>query len=95
MKIAMPKYVNEMLEVFEKIAPDQSGTKPSAAPRDLFVVNENCDKLDKLKSEQFHTLVAKMLFATKHARPDSGTSVSYTTPTLPTNKPQKTPLLAG
>ncbi len=69
----------EMLEVFDKMAPDQSGTKPSAAPRDLFVVNENCDKLDKKKSEQFHSLVAKMLFATKRARPDTGTSISILT----------------
>ena len=31
----------------------------------------------KEKSETFHKLVAKMLFSTKIARPDTGTSISY------------------
>ena len=56
-----------------------TGTKTSAAPSNLFVVKEDCTKLTKEKSEQFHSVVEKMLFATKRATPDTGTAVSFLT----------------
>ena len=43
------------------------------------MVKEDCTKLTKEKSEQFLSVVAKMIFATKRARPDTGTSVSFLT----------------
>ena len=76
-KISMLKYIAETLAEFEKIMPGCEGTKSSAAPKDLFNVDEDCDKLSKRKAEQFHSLVAKVLFATKRARPDTGTSISF------------------
>ena len=78
-KISMPQYIEETLKVFEAAEPNQTGTKSSAAPKDLFEVDENCPKLDKVKSELFHSLVAKVLFATKRARPDTGTAISFLT----------------
>ena len=36
-------------------------------------------KLDAKKAEKFHRIVAKMLFATKRARPDTGPDISYIT----------------
>ena len=78
-KVTMPKCIEETLAAFEKAAPKSKGTKSSAAPKDLFVIDEKADKLDKAKAEDFHSLVAKMLFATKRARPDTGTSVSFLT----------------
>ena len=59
--------------------PKATGTKTSAAPLNLFVVKEDCTKLTKEKSEQFHSVVAKMLFSTKRSRPDTGTAVSFLT----------------
>ena len=56
-----------------------TGTKTSAEPSNIFVVKEDCNKLSKEKSEQFHSVVANMLFATKRARPDTGTAVSFMT----------------
>ena len=56
-----------------------TGTKSSAAPKDLFVIDEACAKLPVKKAELFHSLVAKILFATKRARPDTGTAISYLT----------------
>ena len=47
--------------------------------RIYFLVNEDYDKLNKEKFETFHKLVAMMLFATKIARPDTGTAISYLT----------------
>jgi hypothetical protein len=40
-------------------------------------VDVDCKKLDKRKAEQFHHLVAKTLFATKRAQPDTGTAMSF------------------
>ena len=76
-KLSMPKYIKETLVEFEKIMPDEKGTKSCAAPPNLFAVNDKCIKLEKSKAEQFHSLVAKMLFATKRARPDTGTAISF------------------
>ena len=45
----------------------------------MFVVDEDCEKVSKEKSETFHKLIAKMLFATKRARPETGTAISYLT----------------
>ena len=39
------------------------------APNNLFVVNEDCEKLSDAVSVDFHTIVAKTLYVTKRARP--------------------------
>ena len=76
-KVSMFDFVDDLLRDYKKAAPEEHGTKTSAAPRNLFVVDDDCEKLDKKKAEQFHHLVAKTLFATKRARPDTGTAVSF------------------
>ena len=73
--ITMLDYINEILECLDKAESKASGTKLSAGPLNLFVVDEDCEKLSKEKSETFHKLVAKMLFAIKRARPDTGTDI--------------------
>ena len=75
--ITMLDYVEEILAAFEKAEPSGTGTKSSAAPENLFVVNEDCKKLRPEKSVQFHNLVAKTLYATKRARPDTCTSIAF------------------
>ena len=76
-KVSMPKYIEECLTNFDKIMPNCKGTKSSAAPRDLFEIDDEAEKLPKLKREQFHSLVAKVLFAAKRARPDTGLAISF------------------
>ena len=50
------------------------------AYRDLFESYEGkSPKLNKEKSEKFHSIVAKMLFITKRTRPDIETAISYLT----------------
>ena len=66
---------NEMMKCFDKVEPKTSSTKSSAAPMNMFVVNEDCQKIITEKSETFHKLVAKMLFSIKRARPDTGTDI--------------------
>jgi hypothetical protein len=78
-RISMFDYVDEILSAFVKVDPKGAGTKTSAAPLDLFKVDEDCEKLPPKKVIAFHNLVAKTLFATKRARPDTCTSVSFLT----------------
>ena len=54
-------------------------TKISASPENLFKVDEYCEKLPQSKTVQFHNLVAKTLYATKQARPDTCTAVAFLT----------------
>ena len=76
-QVSMPKFIDEVLNDFKRIMPNSKGGKTSAAPRNLFEVKESCDKLPKNKRELFHSIVAKILFATKRARPDTATAISF------------------
>ena len=78
-KVTMLNYVKEILTAFAKADPKATGTKSSAAPDNLFVVNEECEKPSNDKSVQFHNLGAKTLYATKRARPDTCTAVAFLT----------------
>jgi hypothetical protein len=63
--ISMFDYIDEIINAFDKAEPKGGGTKSSAAPDNLFKVNEDCEKLPREKAEEFHNLVAKTLYATK------------------------------
>ena len=78
-KITMFDYVEEILTAFDKADPKGGGTKSSAAPLNLFVVNGDCEKLKPSKAVTFHNLVAKTLYATKRARPDTCTAIAFLT----------------
>ena len=71
--------VEEILTAFAKADPKSTGTKSSDTPENLFVVNEECEKLSTDKSVHFHNLVAKTLYTTKRARPDTCTAVAFLT----------------
>ena len=43
----------------------------TAAPDNLFVVNKDCKKLSLEAATSFHMIVAKTLYVTKRARPDT------------------------
>ena len=57
--------------------PSNSGTKSSAAPENLFKVDEDCENLSPDKAKGFHNLVAKTLYTTKRERPDTCTSITF------------------
>jgi hypothetical protein len=78
-KIIMLDYVNEILAAFYKAEPKGGGTKTSSAPDSLFKVDEDCEKLAQAKAVEFHNMVAKTLYATKRARPDTCTAIAFTT----------------
>jgi hypothetical protein len=78
-KITMLYYVDEILAAFDKAEPKVGGTKTSAAPESLFKVDEDFKKLTQAKAVEFHNLVAKTLYATKRARPDTCTAITFLT----------------
>ncbi len=51
----------------------------SAAPDNLFVVNEDCKKLSNEAAAAFHTIVAKALYVTKRARVDISLAIAFLT----------------
>ena len=78
-QVTMFDHIDDLLKAFEKAEPKMKGNKPSAAPSDLFKVDEDCEKLDQEKAVTFHNLTAKTLHATKRARPDTCTAVAFLT----------------
>jgi hypothetical protein len=76
-KITMIDYVDEILTAFDKADPKGGGTKTSAASENLFRIDEECEKLQPNKAVEFHNLVAKTLYATKCARPDTCTAIAF------------------
>ena len=76
-KITMLDYIQEIIDAFDKADPKGAGTKTSAAPKNLFKVDEDSEKLEPKKAKQFHNLVAKTLYATKRARLDTCTAVAF------------------
>jgi hypothetical protein len=77
--ISMFDYVDEIINAFDKAEPKGGGTKSSAASDYLFKVNEVCEKLPPDKAVEFHNLVAKTLYATKQARPNTCTAIAFLT----------------
>jgi hypothetical protein len=78
-KITMFDYVNEILTAFDMAEPKGGGTKKSAASDSLFKVDKSCEKLKQDKAVEFHNLVAKTLYSTKRARPDTCTVITFLT----------------
>jgi hypothetical protein len=59
--------------------------KKSAAPDNLFMVNEDCKKLSNEAAAAFHTIVAKALYVTKRARWDINLAIAFLT--MPVRSP--------
>jgi hypothetical protein len=76
-RVTMIKYIDEVIENFLRF--DTFKLKSTAAPEDLFKVDEDDPLLDHQHKEGFHTIVAKILYATKRARPDTCTAVAFLT----------------
>jgi hypothetical protein len=91
--VTMIKYVEDICEVFKQaqskyndgfveVKPkkrNRSSSQITAAPKNLFVVNEECEPLNDSDRESFHSIVAKSLFVAKRARPDIMTAISFLT----------------
>ena len=78
-QITMIDFLDKFLIAFDKAEPRGVGTKKSAAPENIFKVEEDCEKIPQSNTAQFHNLVATTLYATKQARPDTCTAVVFLT----------------
>jgi hypothetical protein len=78
-KITMFDYIDEILTAFDKAEPKACGTKTNTSPDIIFKVDESCENLKQDKAVEFHNLVAKTLYSTKRARPDTCTAISFLT----------------
>ena len=75
-QITMIDFLDKFLISFDKAEPKGGGTNTSAAPENLFKVDEDYEKLPPSKTVQLHNLVTKTLYNTQ-ARPDTCTSVEF------------------
>ena len=75
-KVRNIDYIGEIIASFYKSDPRGSGINTSAAPEDLYRVDEGCEKLSTDKAKMFHNLVAKTLYTTKWESPDTYKEVS-------------------
>ena len=51
----------------------------SPATKKLFDVDDEAEQLDKVDSDRFHSIVAKLLYISKRSRPDLDTAVAFLT----------------
>jgi len=87
-KVTMLEYVDEIIESWDKACSELddgykavSGRKriATAAPDDLFKVDEDAVKLDQARARAFHNITAKGIYVTKRARPDVSLSIAFLT----------------
>jgi hypothetical protein len=89
-RITMIDYVDEIVAAYDKalgklddcfsaVKKKKNPARTSAAPDDLFIVDEDAEKLSKESSIVFHHLVAKTLYVSKRARPDVSTAIAFLT----------------
>ena len=86
--ITMYDYLDGILEAFDEavkkhgegyITVRTMRCVKTAAPDNLFVVNKDCKKLSLEAAASFHTIVAKTLYVTKQARPDTCLNIAFLT----------------
>jgi hypothetical protein len=75
-KILMTDYIKEAIEVFT-----EECTKPVNTPASqyLFDVDEKCAKINESDRKNLHSIVAKLLFVAKRARPDTQVPIAFLT----------------
>ena len=71
-RVTMFAYIDELINYA-----GFTGVKTSPARDDLFECDTRSPLLDKEKSKEFHTIVAKLLYLVKRARPDMAVVVAY------------------
>ena len=73
-EIQMKDQLQEAIDMFGE---DIDSSIVTPALKNLFIVKEDAIELDEARSDIFHSIVAKLLFIMKQARPDLETSVSF------------------
>ena len=74
----MTPYICEVIEDFSKFDPGSKTARTPAADH-LFKVRDYAKPISEKLAQTFHAFISKSLFATKRARPDIATAVSFLT----------------
>jgi len=87
--ISMTDYVKEIVEAWDKAEKLNSDgfikvkrgkkSRATAAPEDLFKIDEDSTKLNSKMATAFHNIVAKALYVVKRARPDASVPIAFLT----------------
>lgn len=64
--VTMPEFMDQLLD---DLPADMNGTNTTPAPEYLFDVDPSAPKLPPNEKDRFHTLVAKLLYLSKHRHP--------------------------
>jgi hypothetical protein len=89
-RVTMIDCIDEIVVAYDKALKDLSNglnavtkkknlARASMAPDNLFIVDEDAEKLSEEGAMAFHNLVAKMLYVSKHARLDVSTAIAFLT----------------
>jgi hypothetical protein len=87
-KVTMIDYIDEIIESWDKACSElDDGYKvvfgrkriATAAPADLFKVDEEAVKLEQAAAKAFHNITAKAIYVTKRARPDISLAIVFLT----------------
>ena len=87
-RVTMYGYLDGILHTFNEavkkhgkgwVVVQSRAAKKTAAPDNLFAVDEDCEKLSIEAAASFHTVVAKLLYISKQARPDTSLSAAFLT----------------
>ena len=86
-KVTMISYVNKIIKTWDKACEESDDgflhvTRQriaTAAPEDLFNIDDDASKLSPAEAKSFHSIIAMMLYVTKRARPDTSLAVAFLT----------------
>jgi hypothetical protein len=87
-KVTMLEYVDEIIGSWDKVCNELgdgykavSGRKKiaTAAPDDLFKIDDDVMKLDQARAKAFHNITAKGIYVNKKTRPDISLSIAFLT----------------
>ena len=73
-RIDMREYIEKMLE---DLSDKYGGAEITLAGEHLFDVNPDQNKLDETRTQEFHHVVAQLLFLCKRDCPDIQTAISF------------------
>jgi hypothetical protein len=79
-KVTMQGYVDSILDMY-----DVQGTATTPATEHLFDIDDRSPRLGRERSEEFHTIVAKLLFLVRKVRPDIMPPIAFLTTRVQTS----------
>ena len=74
--ITMKDYIKECIHDIENITGMITHSK-TPGKYNLFEINDNVERLDRIKANTFHKIVAKLLFVSKRVRLDIDLAISF------------------